>query len=68
MIAYTPDVVVTTWIGFDTTNSTHYLKSMSENQLSSLFKNEMTNILRNTKGSSFGTQDASTLAQQGSAN
>ncbi|MFC6201532.1 transglycosylase domain-containing protein [Lactiplantibacillus nangangensis] len=68
MIAYTPDVVVTTWIGFDTTNSTHYLKSLSENQLSSLFKNEMTNILPNTKGTSFGTQDASTLAQQGSAN
>ncbi|BDZ30690.1 PBP1A family penicillin-binding protein [Lactiplantibacillus sp. WILCCON 0030] len=68
MIAYTPDVVVTTWIGFDTTNSTHYLKSLSENQLSALFKSEMTNILPNTKGTSFGTQDASTLAQQSSAN
>lgn len=66
MIAYTPDVVVTTWIGFDNTNSTHYLKSLSENQLSALFKNEMSNILPNTKGTSFDTQDASTLAQQGS--
>jgi len=68
MIAYTPDVVVTTWIGFDNTNSTHYLKSLSENQLSALFKHEMGNILPNTKGTSFDTQDASTLAQQGSDN
>lgn len=68
MIAYTPDVVVTTWIGFDSTNSTHYLKSLSENQLSALFKNEMTSILPNTKNTSFDTTDAATLAQQGAAN
>lgn len=64
MIAYTPDIVVTTWIGFDTTNSTHYLKSLSENQLSSLFKNELQNILPNTNNTSFGTKDAATLATE----
>ncbi|CAM3079010.1 PBP1A family penicillin-binding protein [Lactiplantibacillus plajomi] len=64
MIAYTPDIVVTTWIGFDNTNSTHYLKSLSENQLSSLFKTELQNILPNTKNTSFDTQDAATLANQ----
>ncbi len=67
MIAYTPDIVVTTWIGFDTTNSTHYLKSLSENQLSSLFKTELQNILPNTKNTSFDTQDAATLANQASS-
>ncbi|MFC6180840.1 PBP1A family penicillin-binding protein [Lactiplantibacillus daowaiensis] len=67
MIGYTPDIVVTTWIGFDTTNSTHYLKSLSENQLSSLYKNEMENILPNTKQTSFGTKDASTLANESSS-
>ena len=66
MIGYTPDVVVTTWIGFDSTNSTHYLKSLSENQLSALYKNEMENILPNTKQTSFGTKDAATLANQSS--
>ncbi|MFB9770013.1 transglycosylase domain-containing protein [Lactiplantibacillus modestisalitolerans] len=64
MVAYTPDIVVTTWIGFDTSNSTHYLKSLSENQLAALFKNELTGILPNTKNTSFDTQDAATLANQ----
>ncbi|WP_048000596.1 PBP1A family penicillin-binding protein [Lactiplantibacillus herbarum] len=64
MIAYTPDIVVTTWIGFDTTNSTHYLKSLSENQLSSLFKTELQGILPNTNNTSFGTKDAATLASE----
>lgn len=68
MIAYTPDIVVTTWIGFDTTNSTHYLKSLSENQLSSLFKTELSGILPNTKNTSFDTQDAATLANQNNNN
>ncbi|WP_057705921.1 transglycosylase domain-containing protein [Lactiplantibacillus xiangfangensis] len=68
MIAYTPDIVVTTWIGFDSTNSTHYLKSLSENQLSSLFKNELQNILPNTKNTSFDTQDAATLANEAANN
>ncbi|MGU9559292.1 PBP1A family penicillin-binding protein [Lactiplantibacillus pentosus] len=68
MIAYTPDIVMTTWIGFDTTNSTHYLKSLSENQLSSLVKNELQNILPNTANTSFGTKDAATLATENDNN
>jgi len=64
MIAYTPDIVVTTWIGFDTTNSTHYLKSLSENQLSSLFKTELQGILPNTNNTSFDTKDAATLVSE----
>ncbi|WP_334333038.1 MULTISPECIES: PBP1A family penicillin-binding protein [unclassified Companilactobacillus] len=62
MIGYTPDVVVASWIGFDSTDQNHFLHSYSENGVASLFKNEMQNILPQTKGTSFGVKDASSLA------
>ncbi|TGD24328.1 PBP1A family penicillin-binding protein [Companilactobacillus suantsaicola] len=62
MIGYTPDVVVASWIGFDSSDQNHFLHSYSENGVASLFKNEMQNILPQTKQTSFGVKDASSLA------
>ncbi|WP_338232424.1 PBP1A family penicillin-binding protein [Companilactobacillus muriivasis] len=63
MIGYTPDVVVASWMGFDNTDQNHFLSGANENGMSTLFKNEMTNILPDTKATSFGVKDASSLAQ-----
>ncbi len=63
MIGYTPDVVVTSWIGFDTTDKNHFIPSVSENGIAPLFKTEMAGILPGTKGTDFGVKDASKLAE-----
>ncbi|MHC9536989.1 PBP1A family penicillin-binding protein [Dellaglioa sp. BT-FLS60] len=62
VIGYTPDVTVATWVGFDTTDDTHYLKNLSGNVVDSLFKDEMTGILPNTPKTSFSTKSAAVLA------
>ncbi|WP_099975015.1 PBP1A family penicillin-binding protein [Lactobacillus terrae] len=66
MIGYTPDVLVTTWIGFDNTDPSHFLQSYSETGVASLFKNQMTNILPNTNQTNFNVKDASTIANNNS--
>lgn len=63
MIGYTPDVVVASWMGYDNTDKDHFLSGANENGMSTLFKNEMTNILPDTKATSFGVKDASSLAE-----
>lgn len=62
IVGYTPDVVVTTWEGFDSTSSKHHLEDVSGTGEGPLFQAEMQGILPNTKGTSFDTKDASTLA------
>ncbi|KJW12042.1 PBP1A family penicillin-binding protein [Levilactobacillus spicheri] len=63
IVGYTPDVVVATWEGFDNTSSKHHLENVSGTGEGPLFQAEMQGILPNTKGTSFDTQDASTLAK-----
>ncbi|KRK36872.1 PBP1A family penicillin-binding protein [Levilactobacillus parabrevis] len=63
IVGYTPDVVVTTWEGFDSTSSKHHLENVSGTGEGPLFQAEMQGILPNTKGTSFTTKDASTLAR-----
>ncbi len=67
MIGYTPDIVVTSWIGYDRPSSTHFIPGVSENGLAPLFKNEMTNILPYTNGTSFNTKDAAEIANENSS-
>ncbi|GAY72808.1 multimodular transpeptidase-transglycosylase [Lentilactobacillus kosonis] len=63
IIGYTPDLVVATWEGFDSTNSTHHLENLSGTGVGALFRNEMQTMLPYTKNSSFNTEDAATLAK-----
>ena len=64
MIGYTPDIVVASWIGFDTPDKNHFFPVTSENGMATLFKSEMSDILPDTKGSDFGVKDASKLAEE----
>ncbi|MQS88750.1 PBP1A family penicillin-binding protein [Companilactobacillus mishanensis] len=68
MIGYTPDIVVASWIGFDETNTTHYLPGVSETGVAPLFKNEMSGILPSTAGTDFNTKDAAQIANENSDN
>ncbi|GAX02637.1 penicillin-binding protein 2A [Secundilactobacillus pentosiphilus] len=63
IVGYTPDVVLTTWEGFDSTNKNHHLENLSGTGVGPLFKTEMQEILPYTKQTQFDTQDASTLAK-----
>ncbi|WP_373305655.1 PBP1A family penicillin-binding protein [Secundilactobacillus yichangensis] len=63
IVGYTPDVVLTTWEGFDNTNKNHHLENLSGTGVGPLFKTEMEEILPYTKQTQFDTQDASTLAR-----
>ena len=62
IVGYTPDIVVTTWEGFDSTSSKHHLENVSGTGEGPLYKAEMESILPNTKGTAFNTKDASTIA------
>ncbi|MCZ2491932.1 PBP1A family penicillin-binding protein [Dellaglioa carnosa] len=68
VVGYTPDVTVATWVGFDTTDDTHYLKNLSGDIVNSLFKSEMTGILPNTAKTSFSTKSANELANKTTPN
>ncbi|KRL03177.1 PBP1A family penicillin-binding protein [Liquorilactobacillus capillatus] len=56
-VGYTPDVVVATWVGFDSTK--HSLAEEGARGGSGLFKNEMEAIIPATKQTSFGVKSAS---------
>lgn len=56
MIAYTPDIVVTTWLGFDETNEQHHLEGTSENGIAPLFRTEMASVLPTTSLTAFGVE------------
>ncbi|ERL66344.1 PbpF [Schleiferilactobacillus shenzhenensis LY-73] len=65
IVGYTPDITVATWVGFDRTDATHFLKGISEQGVAPIFKQEMQNILPNTKQTPFKVADA---AQEDEAN
>ncbi len=68
IIGYTPDVVVATWEGFDNTSAHQHLENLSGTGLGPLFRNEMQTILPYTKDTSFGVQDAQTMAKSNNNN
>ena len=68
IIGYTPDLVVATWEGFDSTSQAHHLENLSGTGVGPLFKNEMQTMLPYTKNSSFNTQDAQSIVQGESSN
>lgn len=63
IIGYTPDLVVATWEGFDSTSQAHHLENLSGTGMGPLFRNEMQTMLPYTKNSSFNTKDAQTIVQ-----
>ncbi|MBU5308900.1 PBP1A family penicillin-binding protein [Ligilactobacillus saerimneri] len=65
-VGYTKDIVVATWVGFDSSN--HSLQDEGVRGGSLLFKTEMEGILPNTAQTQFDVQSASTMAKAKQAN
>ncbi|MFI3728770.1 PBP1A family penicillin-binding protein [Vagococcus fluvialis] len=57
IIGYTPDVVVSTWIGFDKSGPDHYLTGSSGNNLANIFRDETQRILAASPNTPFASND-----------
>lgn len=53
VVGYTPDVVISQWVGFKKTDEHHYLTDSSAGTASNIFSTQASYILPYTKGSSF---------------
>lgn len=58
VIGYTPDVVISHWLGFPTTDETHYLAGSTSNGAAHVFRNIANTILPYTPGSTFTVENA----------
>ncbi|WP_326717258.1 PBP1A family penicillin-binding protein [Vagococcus jeotgali] len=57
MIGYTPDVVVSTWIGFDKSGPDHFLPGNDSSYISNVFREEMQSILAASPNTPFSVND-----------
>ena len=53
VIGYTPDVVISQWLGFPTTDEGHYLTDSSAGTASEIFRNVASSVLPYTDGTQF---------------
>ena len=53
VIGYTPDVVISQWLGFPTTDENHYLTDSSAGTASEIFRNVANSVLPYTEGTQF---------------
>ena len=58
VIGYTPDVVISHWLGFPTTDENHYLAGSTSNGAAHVFRNMANTILPYTPGSTFTVENA----------
>ncbi|HHK6361772.1 TPA: penicillin-binding protein PBP2A, partial [Streptococcus pneumoniae] len=58
VIGYTPDVVISHWLGFPTTDENHYLAGSTSNGAAHVFRNIANTILPYTQGSTFTVENA----------
>ncbi|EHJ52862.1 penicillin-binding protein PBP2A [Streptococcus macacae] len=58
VIGYTPDVVISQWLGFNKTDQNHYLNDSSSGTASNIFSTQASYILPYTKGTSFKVKNA----------
>lgn len=69
IVGYTPDVVVSTWVGFDRTDENHFMQGISETGITRLYRSEMNGILPYTAGTQFEEKPAQSITQNnGSTN
>ncbi|GAA3626978.1 PBP1A family penicillin-binding protein [Lactobacillus hamsteri] len=64
IVGYTPDVVVSTWVGYDRTNEQHFMHGVSETGITRLYKAEMEGILPYTAKTEFKEKAPSQLINQ----
>ncbi len=58
VIGYTPDVVISHWLGFPTTDENHYLAGSTSNGAPHVFRSMANTILPYTPGSTFTVENA----------
>ena len=58
VIGYTPDLVISHWLGFSTTDENHYLSGSTSNGAAHVFRNIANTILPYTPGSTFTVENA----------
>ncbi len=58
VIGYTPDVVISHWLGFPTTDENHYLAGSTSNGAAHVFRSMANTILPYTPGSTFTVENA----------
>ncbi|WP_236005803.1 PBP1A family penicillin-binding protein [Desemzia sp. RIT 804] len=63
-VGYTPDIVLTTWMGFDNTDEEHYMTTSSATGVGPLFKAQMENILPETPLTAFETKSAEAIVAE----
>ena len=56
VIGYTPDVVISQWLGFPKTDETHYLTGTSAETASVIFRNVANSVLPYTEGTGFDNE------------
>ena len=68
IVGYTPDIVVATWVGFDKTDSQHFMPGISETGITHLYKSEMEGILPYTSKTQFTVKSAQQISSETGAN
>ena len=58
VIGYTPDIVISHWLGFPTTDENHYLAGSTSNGAAHIFRSMAETILPYTPGSTFTVENA----------
>ena len=58
VIGYTPDVVISHWLGFPTTDENHYLAGSTSNGAAHVFRSIANTVLPYTAGSTFTVENA----------
>lgn len=63
-VGYTPDIVLTTWMGFDNTDEEHYMTSGTSTGVGPFFKSQMEHILPETPLTAFETKNAEAIVAE----
>lgn len=58
MVGYTPDLVVTSWAGYDHTTEDHYMRSYTTQGIGQVLKAELETMLPHTTGTEFAVDDS----------
>lgn len=58
VIGYTPDVVISQWVGFPETDQEHYLTGTSSTEAATIFQSVASSVLPYTEGSTFSAENA----------
>ena len=68
IVGYTPDIVLSTWVGFDRTDSNHFMHGVSETGITRLYKAQMEGILPYTAKTQFTEKAPNQLIKENGSN